>query len=83
MAMKIEIQLAAFLAALACVAPAAAQRATVSNSNGVWTIRGAKNMVALNERNLSVNIRAGGPRGRWFRPPGMTCWSASAGTASG
>ena len=58
--MKIEIQLAAFLAALACVAPAAAQRATVSNSDGVWTIRGAKNMVALNERDLSVNIRARG-----------------------
>ena len=58
--MKIEIQLAAFLAALACVAPAVAQRATVSNSDGVWTIRGAKNMVALNERDLSVNIRARG-----------------------
>jgi hypothetical protein len=59
MAMRIEFQLAAVLAALACAAPTAAQRAAVSHADGVWTIRGAKNTVALNERDLSVNIRAG------------------------
>jgi hypothetical protein len=59
MLMRIEFQLAVVLAALVCVAPATAQRAAASLADGVWTVRGAKNTVVLNERDLSVNIRAG------------------------
>jgi hypothetical protein len=59
MATKITIYLAVVLAVLSSATPAA-QRTTVSHADGIWTIRGAKNTVELNERDLAVNIRATG-----------------------
>lgn len=59
MARKIWIHLAAVLALLACMAPAAARHRHF-HADGVWTIHGVKNTVELNERNLAMYVRAGG-----------------------
>ncbi len=48
----------AAMAWLACAAPAAGQPVTVSHAGEVWSIRGQKNTVELNEHDLSVTIHA-------------------------
>lgn len=56
---KTAIRIAALLASLLSASPVSAQGVTVSHAGGLWTIRGARNVVELNERDLAVSIHAG------------------------
>ena len=56
--MRQTLSLAAF-ACLAWAAPASAQGVTVSHAGGLWTLHGQKNIVELNDRDLSMTIHAG------------------------
>ena len=49
----------AAVAWLAGAIPAGGQQVTVSHAGGVWAIRGQKNSVDLDERDLAVTIHAG------------------------
>jgi hypothetical protein len=49
----------AMAAAVLVAAGTASAQVTVNNAGGIWTIRGQKNTVELNQRDLAVTIHAG------------------------